>query len=198
MADIMSNEGFRLMLLAALLLVTSNSGEAQSTRTPFVAMEELTVPGERLPTGCRLAPRSERAEGGRIRTFSSGLLVSTNPWIGTDPQLVASIRQRMEPPSKVPDGPPMTTSQLARFRLKLAEGVDEAYIAVYKDAGPELILVYAVRFASLDDVPRVRDSRAPKNPRLTRVELGRTVAMVHGDGGECFQAIGAYLQSFAP
>src|SRR5262245_14329073 len=98
------------------------------------AAQELTVPRERLPTECALADS---------RSGYAGLRLPTNPWTGTDPSLIAEIRERVEGSPSLPDGPPMSPREAARFRLGLANGIEEAYAAVYQDAElKQLVPVY--------------------------------------------------------
>ena len=98
----------------------------------------------------------------------------------------------------LPDGPPLTAREFSRYRLQLADGVKEAYAAIYKQSEPEPILVYALRFPGTErPVDRSGDTQPSKNPRVIQVALGPIMTVVHGDGGQCFQAVGAYLQSLA-
>ena len=148
----------------------------------------MTVPQERLPVACALAAAP---------AFIS-LRITTNPWLGTDGPVVASIRERLGRSSALPDGPPLTPGQLARFRLRLAEGIEEGYAAVYQQSSPALVVVYGLRFASIPSRDELlRDIRTPPNPRVMSVAVGSILAVVHGDGGECAEAIGTYLVSLA-
>ena len=127
-------------------------------QTPGRALElaDLTVPGSVLPTGCALsAAPSERIEGNRFRSgLWAELPIRTNPWLGADAPIVASIVARLQPAAVVPDGPPQTPNEAARFQLHLADGVEQAYAAVYRsgDAGA-LAVVYGIKFAN-DDAAR--------------------------------------------
>jgi hypothetical protein len=175
------------------------SGTAPSFRPQLVKMLELTVPAERLPAGCVLSTNdTARRDGTRVRSRNwAGLGIPSNPWAGTDRPLVASIRQRMEP-TVTPDGPPPSRSDAASFRLHFADGVEEAYAAIYEQSETELIVVYASRFASSDKAVESRSySGWSNNPRVIRVAMGLTVAMVHGESGPCFNAVGAHLRSLA-
>jgi hypothetical protein len=150
-----------------------------------VSLSDLTVPQDRLPADCALSTRA-----------SIGLRIATNPWVGTDRPIVASIRERVDVPPPVPDGPPLTPADAARFHLQLADGVEEAYAAVYDQSAAQAIVVYGLRFASATSRDQLlRDRRIRENPRVLRVAFGSILAVVHGDGESCAQAIGAYLQS---
>ncbi|MFN2444576.1 MAG: hypothetical protein ABR606_03165 [Vicinamibacterales bacterium] len=137
---------------------------------------------------------------GQLFRLWTGLPITANPWIGTDAPMVATIRERIDGPALVPDSPPLTTRQRARHRLQLAEGVEEAYAAIYAhgEAEADPIVVYGLRRADAQTpAEQSRAPRASENPRIIRVAIGSIVAVVHGDGGKCFQAVGAYLRSLA-
>ena len=173
---------------------------AQNLPARVIAMQDLTVPAERLPAGCVLAPGSTKGlDGNRVQTRNwTGLRIPTNPWAGADTSLVASIRERMDGPTPVPDGPPLSPTEAARFRLHFADGVEEAYAAIYEQSEAELIVVYAARFASREKAVEYRSySRSSNNPRVIRVAVGPIVAMVQGDAGACFNAVGVHLRSLA-
>jgi len=149
-----------------------------------VSLSDLTVPQDRLPADCALSKHA-----------SIGLRIATNPWVGTDRPIVASVRERIDVPPPVPDGPPLTPADAARFHLQLADGVEEAYAAVYDESAAQAI-VYGLRFTSATSSDQLlRDRRIRENPRVLRVAFGPILAVVHGNGGSCAQAIGAYLQS---
>jgi hypothetical protein len=69
---------------------------------------------------------------------------------------------------------------------------------VYKHAEPELIIVYGLRFAGATSSDELqRDRRIRESTRVMRIAIGSILAVVHGGGGPCARAIGAYLQSLA-
>ena len=117
---------FALMVAASVLI--PGASHFQSGARPPVTLRELTVPEERLPSGCAATPSDARGlDGKRVQSgLWAGLPIDKNPWIGNDQQVVAAIRERMDGPSLVPDGPPLTRKQLSQYRLQLAEGVEEA------------------------------------------------------------------------
>jgi hypothetical protein len=191
------------MLKSTILAISLiASGVAQNVRPRLTALQDLTVPGDRLPAGCTLAPlESLRVEGNRVQgrgLWWAGLPIPANPWAGTDRRFVASISQWIHGPVAAPDGPPLTARELARYRSQLADGVEEVYVAVYRQAETEMVVVYAAKFSS-SERPDDRQSgrRASTSPRVVRVEIGPTVAVVSGDAGACFQAARAHLESFA-
>jgi hypothetical protein len=105
---------------------------AQISVQPGVAMSDLTVPPERLPAGCALpqAPVMRLGDNKMQSGLWAGLPITSNPWVGSDRAIVAAIIESMDRPTLVPDAP-LTPRDAARFRLQLADGVDEAYAAVY-------------------------------------------------------------------
>jgi hypothetical protein len=169
----------------------------QTTPSRTITMRDLTVPAERLPAGCALSAAPSVRDGNRV---TSGLWAGfpANPWIGTDRQLLASIRELMEGPAPMPDGPPLDTRQLAGYRLQLADGVEEGYGAVYKHSDSVLLTtVHAARFAPGQQPSARRDfghPRRSRNPAM--ITIGPIVALVSGDGA-CFQAVANHLKSLA-
>ena len=117
-----------------------------------------------------------------------------NPWSGIERSIVADIRESVAASPPLPDGPPLSRAELTRFRVKLAEDVEEAYGAIYTDAGTQLVRVYGVRFnrAPVPDPPRGNSMSG--GVRLAR---GRTVVAVLGKGGQCFNAVAAYIREIA-
>ena len=130
-------------------------------------LEELTVPPERLPSGCSLADATTNA------VIWPGLRITANPWIGTDPVILSTLRELMEPPSRVVDAPPPTPAERARFRLRLAEGVESGYAAVYSD-GAARVLVYALKFV---DKPRIATRVMPVEGRCAEAVAAHLAAV---------------------
>jgi hypothetical protein len=160
-----------------------------------VSMNDLMVPQDRLPVGCTLSPTaSVHLDGNRVRAgLRAGLPIPSNPWIGTDRLIIASIRERMDGPPLVPDGPPLDRRAASSYRLLLADGVEEAYAAIYlMQSDQKLIVVYALRFTATKRP--LYPSRAAFNHRF---EIGSIDAVVSGDGGQCSLAVEAYLKSLA-
>ena len=192
------------MIKAASLAfsIAMTSGIAQNAPPRVTAMQELTVPGDRLPAGCALSPAdSVQVDGNRVRGRgpSWALPTPTNPWTGTDRRIVASISQWVHGPTLAPDGPPLSSRELARYRSRLADGVVEAYAAAYMQSESEVAVVYAAKFSSTEQQPddRLTGRRTSPDPRKIRVTIGSIVAVVSGDGRPCFQAVRAYLESLA-
>lgn len=186
----------RALILAISAAITVNASQPAPPR--IVTIRDLRVPAERLPAGCALSPAPTiPLDGNRVR---SGLWAEfpSNPWTGTDRRLIASIRQLIDGPAAVPDGPPLDAKQLSRYLGQLADGVEEAYGAVYLQSETSLITVRAIRFAASGPISSRGDAADKRDSNLgtARVAIGPIVAIVTGEG-DCFQAVGVYLKSLA-
>src|SRR5689334_2041469 len=100
---------------AAALLVGPRLVAGGQQPTPAVTLADLTVPADRLPTGCAL---------------------KAAPWIGTNTRTMGAIRQFVDGYNvRMPDGPPFTLDQASAtqssMQLRFAEGVESAYAATY-------------------------------------------------------------------
>jgi hypothetical protein len=183
-------------MIAVAISVASAFGMTQNVPVRPVAMQDLTIPKDRLPAWCALArANSTREPDGRIHGgLWAGLPITTNPWTGTDHRVIASIRERADPPPTVTDAP-LTRAEASRYFLRLADGVEEGYAAVYTQEGSnDSVVVSALRFAATEKpFYSLADAKASYRP-TTRIEIGRIVAVVTG-GGECFQALETYLKS---
>lgn len=181
------------------LSIVATAGAAQRPARPFT-LGDLTVPHERLPAGCALSQApSEHLAGTTVRGgLWAGLRIPTNPWAGVEAPIIADIRQRIDLPL-TPDGPPLTERERARFRLRLAEGIEEGYAAVYRESeSNRLVVVYGLRFASPEDAARFwSTARVSRNPRTVGAAIGSIVVVASGEDGHCLQAIGTYLKSLA-
>lgn len=167
-------------LVVVSLATTIAGGPSQ------LSTERFAIPDSRLPTGCHLSvPESDRV---RNRSGTNlGLSMPTNPWSGADSRLRATVRERLVSPVRLPDGPPLSGAELARFNASLVEDVVEAYAAIYRDATGHDATVYALRFV---------DGRMPKlraAPAGGFRFLGDDSVIVVAGGGACADAIGAYV-----
>jgi hypothetical protein len=188
----------KAVVLAMSVLITT--GASQPAPPRVVSMQELTVPAERLPAGCVLSPAPWRAvDGGRVR-MNLWAEFPTNPWIGTERTLIVSIREMVDGPPVLPDGPPLGPKQLSRYLSQLADGVEEAYGAVYLQSEADVIRVRALRFAPTEKPAgsaRLNDTSVSRNPAMLRIAIGPIVASVTGIRGECFRVVGEHLKSLA-
>jgi hypothetical protein len=176
----------RIVALSILIALIRTAALGQDE----IDLASLTVSQGRLVPGCELSPSPTVAlEGNRVLGGLWGGL-PRNPWMGTEPSIVADIRERVATSPPLPDGPPLSRAELARFRAQLAEDVEGAYGAVYTEAGTQLTTVNAVRFKDAS-VPN-RPGRTPISRGSVRLARGRTVVVAFGHGG-CFDAIAAYL-----
>jgi hypothetical protein len=174
----------RILALSILIALTRTAALGQDE----IDLGSLTVPQGRLVPGCELSPSPTVALGGNRVLGGLWGDLPHNPWMGAEPSVVVEMRERVATSPLIPDGPPLSRRELARFRAQLAEDVEEAYGAVYTEAGTHLITVNAVRFK---DAP-VPPGRMPISGGSVRLARGRTVVVAFGQGG-CFDAIAAYL-----
>ena len=175
----------RIVLLSVGLQASAAHGQLQ-------VLTELTVPRSRLPTGCQLVPSpTQHLAGSQVRVgVWAGLPIPTNPWTGTDRRTVAAIRERVDPPPLTPDPPALDSRGEAAFRLRLADGVEEAYAAVYGSEEPFLVVVLATRFGN--DANDLTPSTA-RNPSVARFVSGRTLIGISGEQSRCFGAVVDYV-----
>ena len=158
------------------------------------ALADLTIPADRLPSGCALSPSPTIRIGNQTRTgLWTGLPISSNPWTGTDRAIVVAILERVIDPPPLPDGPPLTRKELAQFRSRLADDVEEAYAAIYADGDSSLVTVHAVRYSDASLVPTRRSSDRAR-PVGLRLTVDRTVLAISGNNGACSQAITALVR----
>jgi len=165
----------------------------------IAALGDLTVPADRLPAGC--APPASATERMDDTHFRGGLWaalpISRNPQASPEPNLIVEVRERLGGAPLLPDAPGLTALDAARFRLKLADGIDEAYAAIYRQADSfEMVVVYGLRFPDARAAAEFwSTARAAKNPRVTALVSGTIVAALSGPPGACYDAVAAYLNS---
>lgn len=157
-----------------------------------VALDMLTVPADRLPAGCHL-PATDSIRIGENRTRGglwTGLPISSNPWRGTDRPVVAAIRERVARLPRLPDGPPLSGPELARMRLELAGDVEEAYVAIYADEGPNLVVVHAVAFKDGSEAARQNRTTVAGSRRF---QADRTTIVISGEQGTCLDMVTRHI-----
>jgi hypothetical protein len=174
-----------------ILLVLPRAEEAATQGT--LQLETLTVPQGRLVPGCHLSPSAVVFEGNRmLGGFWAGLPITSNPWSGSDRSIAAAIRERVAVSPRPPDGPPLSESELARFRFQLVADVEQAYAAIYADDAIQPITVYAVRFSETP-IPQSPDANALPKGSL-RLVRDRSVVVLSANGRPCSEAVGTYLR----
>lgn len=113
--------------------------------------------------------------------------------------MTAIIREQVDPPSRLPDGPPLNPAQLAEFRLHLADGISASYAGFYYDsASNEVIAVFGLVFPQAADTLNFVQNRQRLIGTLAGIyptPLGQAVVLVSGKGGVCVAAIDAYLRA---
>ena len=160
----------------ALILFLGVVAPVVHARSQPVSLQELTVPADRLPNGCSLAAHGP---------------YGPSPWFGSDEPILGKIRELFATRVPAPDGPPPSRGEVARYYVRLADGIEEGYSAFYQDESPNLIQVVALRFATdqLADVwPRASIRRA-----VRRLAYGPLVIVVSNGDGACGGVIADYL-----
>jgi hypothetical protein len=190
---------FRVASLLVMTAVFANV--SQGTPRPIL-MEQLTVPSAGLPPGCVIAPdRVGSPENPSGERNWAALNIPANPWVGTDALLIAAVRERMGPPPLMPDGPPLVGRERAAYRLRLADGIDEAYAAIYATSpsarNANIVVVYAVRYADPASAHIQLTPREAANPRIAGFTIGAIDVVIHGDGGPCFHSVKAHVKAIA-
>jgi len=179
----------RILVLSILLVLGTPGAQGQNE----IDLATLTVPQSRLVPGCALSASPTVSLGGNQIRGGLWAGLPRNPWTGVERSIVADIRESVAASPLLSDGPPLSRADLTRFRVQLAEDVEEAYAAIYTDAGTHLVTVHGVRFnsAPVPNPPQRGNSMSGGSVRMAR---GRTVVAVFGEGGQCFNAVAAYVR----
>lgn len=175
------------MWLGLVLVLTALSP------APF-RFDSLTVPVNRLPRGCHLAPVPTSSTGKpQVVAYPN---LTENPWIGghseTEKLRDASAPTRVERVRQVIDGPPYSTGSVHNARL--AEEVVGAYRALYVAADGMKVDVYAIQFT--DPKLAGKAGLRPLKDGVRVVVRGTLVVRILGGvGGSCFQAVTDHMTS---
>lgn len=162
------------------LLAHGGSAVAAASAQSANSLASLTIPADQLPQGCSLRPDDvvdHRA--------------STNPWTGLEPLVIATIRERMGAVTRVPDAP-LSRREETMFRLQLANGVEEAYGALYR-TNTQFVSVYAVTFDQAESSRRRHEQPAEPGSGI-RITAGRSEIVVLGKGNSCYDAVVRQVQ----
>jgi hypothetical protein len=152
-----------------------------------------------LPAGCT-APQAdaERTAGNQFRGGQwAALPLQHNPQTSSEPTLIVAVRERLGGVPLLPDAPALTPRDAARFRLPLADGIEEAYAATYRQTdSDEMVVVYGLRFPDARAAAEFWSSaRAAKSPGITAVMSDAIIAVVSGRDGVCRDAVAAHVLS---
>ena len=164
--------------LIGLVVITPSTAKAQSD----IPLVSLTVPADRLPAGCSLQASD------RIDRWAS-----TNPWIGADRPVIATIRESMGSMPLMPDGQ-LTPRDYTAFRFALADGVTEGYAALYhaeNGRGAEVLAVTLER----PENQRLPGRWQARRTDVDELSVGRTKIVVRGKGSPCYQAIVQHVRA---
>jgi hypothetical protein len=153
----------------------------------------LAIPESQLPGGCRIVAAPGSPELGLRAGRWGALPIDANPWRGSDRIVVAAIRERIDPPQMVPDGPPLHPRDLAAFRRNLADGVEQAYAAIYESADRQQVGVFAVQFQS--DASFEAAAARVKKRQVFQAAVERTLAAVWSYGeSACTAAVESHVR----
>jgi hypothetical protein len=187
---------FILVLAIQSRAESMQPGEGLRGEPSLRSLAELTLPSEQGGVACSLID-ANAPDGSVLGSVWGRLSIRANPWTGTDPAVMASIVERMIDRVPVPDGPPLSARELAAFRLRYADGVEEGYAAVYRQSEMGFVQVFAVRTRAGTASRAARTPTDKSNRRAYRIDIGPVIAVVHGDPGPCFSRIVTHLQGLA-
>lgn len=169
-------------LISALSLFALASVGA-SAQAPF-ALASLTVPAEKLPTGCGIQSPIITRQAPVV----NGPAFPTNPWQGTGYRELLSLQGSIGGGVKMPDAPPPTRRELAAMQERMLADVVEGYRATYFHENATAATVVALRFKEGSNLP---------GSSLNRFIFGSTVvaAVRVAAKGACADAVESHLRS---
>ena len=184
-----------LLALAARAGVPSAVGAAAS-------LASLTVPGSRLPAGCRLRPiapdKSATPAGGTHVTRAEPFYYPSNPWSGTATRLLVQTQQKIDPPPPSVVDAPSTAADSDAIERERVRHIVEAYHALYDSADGSSVEVSAIEF---DDPARALATPSVTNGMLNapgaggRIVKADVVVKLRGNAAtDCFKAIDTYVR----
>src|SRR5260221_10723355 len=104
------------MMKSMVLAVGLSVFPAHAIESAAAKLADLTVLGG-LPSGCALVPASNVRPLPIGRTLPD-VVVNSNPWVGSDRRIVATIYETLYGSPRLPDAPPMSHAATAAFLLQ--------------------------------------------------------------------------------
>jgi len=195
------------VVFATLGLLSGLSvGLAAGPRQSDFALGALTVPATSLPSGCALTGSSPIAftlPGETDSTTPAPMRRSdpqfpTNPWFGTEPELVRAVHMSIAPPvrSVLPDIPPQLMEARPDWKDSSAD-IREAYRASYTSLHGNRVDVFAATFTDAKSIPdeplsRILDGRGETGRFVRGATLIRTASREISD---CYKAINRHIRT---
>ena len=176
--------GNRLLVVFVMLAIWTADTIAQDN----FPLASLTVSENELPRGCRLMPSDAKLR----------FIFPSNPWLGRNPQSLVALRNIIDGPLKVVDGPPLSARQLSAFEQRWLESVVDGYRATYVSSEEDVVTVSAIRFTNLKaakaaSIRRQFDSFSAHS--FHRVTFGTAIVVVASTSEtDCFRAIDAFIR----
>jgi hypothetical protein len=187
-------------VVALMLTILTAPGHAQ---TKF-ALATLNVPDSNLPDDCRLRPvvppTQTVGRGGTVTVvgmWGSYYPFPSNPWLGSERRLLIELRKGIDGGPPVPDGPPLSNSEMKGWESRWVEHVVEGYRALYDSETNLAADVLAIRF---DDAGLATPASSGSFTRASRANdrfvLGDLAVRVVGNAkSACFQAVESYIRA---
>lgn len=178
--------GNRLLIVFATLAICTSDTLAQGNSP----LAPLTVSENELPRGCRLTPADAKL----------GFVFPSNPWLGRNPQSLVALRNIIDGPLKIADGPPLSARQLSAFEYRWLESVVDGYRATYVSSEEDVVTVSAIRFTDVKaaTVATIRpqfDSFSGPFQTFRQVTFGTAIVVVASTSeSDCFLAIDAIIR----
>lgn len=186
------------------LTYLSFGGSAASGMQPTLSLGSLTPPLSTLPSGCvLLAPEAKPPSAATLIGVPSPKFPN-NPWSGREVGLVAAIREAVDGPVKLAESVPDRIPDA--YARAMAQGVLEAYRAVYVAVDGNPIVVLAIMYADRSaarataaGVPKEALTATRSSTLKGRLVRGSTVIEVHtltSAPNSCADAVSSFVAAF--